>query len=231
MKKITVILAGLMMMGMSTVASALSIKLTDGTTSVTVSDGGFYDANAIVGVVGYNGTVGDFIVNVATGISNPILGSSLSPLMDLNSINVSYNGPAVSNTLKIYLTDTSFSSPATIGGFAAAIGGTTSGTVKYSTYLDASNNEFAETTLLTSALYNGASQGGAFSGLTSSVVDLSTLVSNYSLTQELEITHAATGGSTSFDATLQPVPEPGTIVLLGAGLLGLGFFGRRRMQK
>jgi len=28
-----------------------------------------------------------------------------------------------------------------------------------------------------------------------------------------------------------PVPEPGTFALLGAGLLGLGFFGRRRMKK
>ncbi len=28
-----------------------------------------------------------------------------------------------------------------------------------------------------------------------------------------------------------PVPEPGTIVLLGAGLIGLGYFGRRRMKR
>jgi len=27
------------------------------------------------------------------------------------------------------------------------------------------------------------------------------------------------------------VPEPGTIILLGAGLLGLGFYGRRKVQK
>jgi len=28
-----------------------------------------------------------------------------------------------------------------------------------------------------------------------------------------------------------PVPEPGTIILLGAGLLGLAIFGKRRMNK
>ncbi|GAM10606.1 PEP-CTERM motif protein [Geobacter sp. OR-1] len=35
----------------------------------------------------------------------------------------------------------------------------------------------------------------------------------------------------SGDLTNTPVPEPGTIALLGAGLLGLGIYGRRRAKK
>lgn len=37
--------------------------------------------------------------------------------------------------------------------------------------------------------------------------------------------------SASLDIDGTPVPEPGTIMLLGAGLLGLAVFGKRRMNK
>jgi len=56
----------------------------------------------------------------------------------------------------------------------------------------------------------------------------------FSLTQVVQITHGASGNLTrvtSFDANLRSVPEPGTILLIGTGLLGLAGLGRRRLRK
>lgn len=53
---------------------------------------------------------------------------------------------------------------------------------------------------------------------------------NYIFLGGNEQTVASLGGDQDF-AIAAPVPEPGTIVLLGAGLLGLGVYGRRRSKK
>ena len=72
-------------------------------------------------------------------------------------------------------------------------------------------------------------------GFTGSIVDNFSFTSN-SIT--LDMSSASSGGSNTelvFDingsGTTAPVPEPGTIALLGLGMAGLAIFGKRRMNK
>ncbi|QWV94207.1 PEP-CTERM sorting domain-containing protein [Geomonas oryzisoli] len=206
---------------MTTSAHALSIRLTDGgANTVTIADNGVGDINPMTGAVTYLGSIGAYIANVTTGFSYPILGTPAYPRLDLGSIDVS-GGSDGTNKLYVYLTDTGFTGA--YPGFAASIGGTSSGTVKYSTYFDAGNIPFAMDTLLTEELYSGP----IFSDInTAAAVGLDV---PYSLTEALEITHTGFG-ATSFNAELAPVPEPGTFLLLGTGLMGLAIYGRRRAR-
>jgi hypothetical protein len=186
----------------------------------TVADGDVGDVNAAAGAVTFLSPLGgQWVVNVTTGLSKPLLGDENKPELDLNSVNVSALPGA--GWLEIELTDTGFT-PTSTAGFLAAIGGTTGGSVSYKTYFDSSNTAFGKATELSSVAGSGPAFSAANSGLLTSATQ-------YSLTLLVRITHTGspTTQTSSFDAVLK-VPEPGTLLLLGSGLLAFATLGRRR---
>jgi hypothetical protein len=213
-------LASALLLLTTTSAHAIPIlRLTTSGGSIDVDDGSGLDVNPVAGAVTFvNPLAAGWIVNVTTGLSKPLLGSAELPELDLNSVNVSSAG---ASWLEIELTDTGFTSQ-TAAQFLASIGGTTSGSVSYQTFYDASNQEFGRVTELSS--YSGV--GPAFANTAGNYL---TSATPYSLTLVVRITHAGAQAS-SFDATVR-VPEPGTLLLLGVACLALVPIVRRRAAR
>jgi len=205
--------------GMGIKAEAVpTLTLSDGTNSVTVADGGAFDTYSGQGVVSYSGNLGPtspFFINVTTGVSSPPLGSSGAPHLDLNSINITGVQPGV---LTITFQDT-FVGPLApyVAGFISTIGGTLAagGQITYETFVNGQSLGSWDSE-------SGGSFGGSFG--TSFLQD-----APYYLLSEV-ITLSLPGGwaNASFNAELQALPEPLSLLLVGTGLIGLGFLSRRR---
>jgi hypothetical protein len=197
--------------------------------SVTIADNGPGDLNPAVGAITFSGTVGEFAINVSSGLSKPILGSPSVPDMTLSSLNTKLTGSAA-DTLTIKLTDTDFAPFFDAELLAMDAGGTLSGSitsVKLQAFVDPTNTEFgtlgpgAQLTFSTSP----------FSG--SSSVGVGPLTAPYSLTIVDTITAGAGAGSINFahDVEVIPIPEPASLTLLSLGALGLlGYGWRKRRQ-
>jgi hypothetical protein len=195
------LLAAVVGAGAISASATPTLILNDGVNpAVVVTDNGVGDLNPLPGAVTWSGSLGNWLLNVTTGVTKPAVGSASSPEMDLASVNASSLG---GGNLQITFAENGFIPS---GVASAAIGGTLThgGSLTFGTEVNAG--------LLTLQTFsNGGSSDVPFAGSQSAAFGAAP---GYSLEQIVTIHHRG-AGITSFDAHLS-VPDGG----LSAGLLG-----------
>ncbi|SRR5581483_10303740 len=201
--------------------AALMISLSDNNgNSTTITDQGVGDLNPLLGGVTFIGSVGNFLLNVTTGTSKPLIGSAAFPAIDLSSVDVtSLSG---GGTLTLNLTDTGFTGTGNPVAFVSQIGGAqgVGGTLSYKTFLDCGNTAFGTSTPLSTQNFSTTPFAGA------RITNTTLCSSTYSLTEQVVLS-LGPSEATSFNANLA-VPEPATLTLFGVGLLAFGWLSRRK---
>lgn len=197
--------------------ATVQITLTNGANSVTITDGGAGDACSAVNCVTFSGALGNYLINVSTGIAQ----QSANPFLDLNSVNLTTQANAGLLTISTSADGYTNSTPQ----FKLQVGGTSSlgGASTFTAYGGNSNTLFDTSNQIGTLSFPG-------SPFANSTVGGGNTVNPYALTIVATL-DGITAGSASFNAALDTVPEPASVTLLGAVLLLAGTAMRRKLNR
>jgi hypothetical protein len=192
-----------------------TLVISDGVNTTTVLD---VDAD---GFVSFSGTVGGWSIATSAGLTKPILGTSLQPILNLNSTASWLGTSGASNTLSFHFFEDGFMADpfqALLTGAVSSATVTGTGTVAS----EVNGNPYVGSAALP---FNSSSN--AIVNITGPAL---TPLTNYTLGLKTVITRASGIGAVNITASLAAVPEPGFYGALALGLSGLFAMAARRRR-
>lgn len=210
---------------------AFKIRLSDGSSTVTITDQGTGDVNAAVGGITYidSSSFAGWTLTVTTGQSKPITGDPFTAVVT-TSLTFTYVGGGT-GTLTVDLTDTDFVLPPYPSAVVTNSAQTNAGSLLYTSYVQSGvggNTEFGGIdnntgTIITNV--TGPVTGGPV------VTSVGGPISNpFSISTQSVLTMSGPASGSIDVRTTVVVPAPAGVVLAltAVPFLGLGYIRRRK---